>query len=134
MLRNLVIAFGSVAFCLLKLAAPSFANSPSLGWATLGDGVGTLVDYPSALFRFREPAGGALSRTLKTQDGTAQLQVVAFRNDRHETPADFLNRKITKNRQLLTYQRITNDFFATSTSYNGWILYWRCNFSKDQMI
>jgi hypothetical protein len=94
--------------------------------------LGTSVQVPRELFPIRK--GSGRERLFTTADGRAELRVFAFRNERGESPARYLRRMFAKNRDRLTYDRVTGEFFAVSAPDKGRVLYRRCNFSDDGLV
>ena len=67
---------------------------------------------------------------LATPEGRARLHVFTVRNERGESPAQFLARVFPRDRGRLTYERVARGFFAVSQPAEGArILYRRCNFA-----
>ena len=126
---------GTVA-CSAALAwfvtVPESAARPSdTGWTIFGNDRGTTVQYPRDLFPTEAGQGNPGGQVFSTVDGRARLHIFALRNERNESPARFLRRAFTENRQRLTYDRVAGNFFAVSAPDKGRILYRRCNFSGD---
>lgn len=115
-----------LAVGLLVPLSPIVAQSDPQ-WTTFHDDQGTVVQYPRGVFA-SERADQNSGRVLATADGRAQLHILSLGNERNETPAQYLQRKFTRNRGRLTYDRVTPRFFALSVSHEGRILYRRCNF------
>ena len=110
-------------------ASESAARPSDTGWTTFANARGTTVQYPRDLFPTEAGQGNPSGQVFSTVDGRARLHIFALRNDRNESPARFLRRAFTENRQRLTYDRVAGDFFAVSAPDKGRILYRRCNFS-----
>jgi hypothetical protein len=119
-----------VALCWMARAA----CAQPLEWTTFTDPNGTTIPFPRGLFSVRtdpgagEPPGSAFT----TRDGRARLQIFTLRNERNESPAQFLRRLFPKDRVgALTYSRVTRRFFVVSEPKDGRVLYRRCNFPDD---
>ena len=109
------------------LTAPTLALAQSAGgWTTFTDDRGTQVEYPSYVFSnsSRSPKG----RTFSTHDGRASIDVYTSSNEQGERPAHLLRRMFPQPRSRLSYERVTNNFFAVSAAQNNRVLYQRCNF------
>jgi len=111
------------------LAVPSDA-----GWTALRDERGTSVQYPREVFPVDAGQGAPQGRMFATPDGRARLHVFAIRNERGESPQQFLRRVFPQNRGRLSYDRVGSNFFAVSQPSGARILYRRCNFSGDGVI
>ena len=107
-------------------------------WTTFQDDRGTVVQYPRGIFaveaRAVESRDDSVGRVFTTADGRAKLHIVALRNQRNESPARYLKRVFTNNREQVTYDRVTDNFFALSAPHKGRILYRRCNFPATGLI
>jgi hypothetical protein len=115
----------STLVIVLSLASAASA-APSHEWTTYSQ-EGLSVEYPRDVFANAEP-GQHGRRLFKTSDGRAGLTIFTVRNNREESPAQFLRRSFPENRQNLTYDRVARHFFAISEAKNGLTLYRRCNF------
>jgi hypothetical protein len=118
--------------CFVVLSTASFAAPSNLGWTNFANDLGTSVQYPSDVFPVTQ--GSGRERLFTTADGRAQLRIYALRNERGESPARYLNRVFVKDRDRLTYDRVTSNFFAISAPDKGRVLYRRCNFSNGGII
>lgn len=119
----------------LSVPLPQTAAMPSsAGWTTLGHERGTTVQYPRDVFAVETGEGTPKGRLFTTPDGRARLHLFAIRNERNESPAQFLKRVFPRDRSRLTYDRVASNFFAVSQPSKGRILYRRCNFSDDHLI
>ena len=102
-------------------------------WTTFQDERGTAVRYPRGIFAV-ESRDDSSGRVFTTVDGRARLQIQALRNERNESPARYLKRVFTRNRERLSYDRVADNFFAVSVAHEGRILYRRCNFPDTGRI
>src|SRR3954464_9476295 len=84
---------------LIVLSLASAGAAPSHEWTTYSQ-EGLTVEYPRDVFANAEP--GERRRLFKTKDGRAGLTIFTLRNDRGESPAQFLRRSFPENRQNLT--------------------------------
>jgi hypothetical protein len=114
----------------LSLAVPAGA-APSHDWVPYSQ-EGLTVQYPRDVFSNAGPGdqGGSL---FKTRDGRARLTIFTLRNDRGESPAQFLRRSFPENRKNLHYDRVAASFFAISENKSGRTLYRRCNFRSGSI-
>lgn len=123
----------SLALGLFVPLSPSAAQ-PSGGWTPFTDKSGTTVQYPREMLPVEGveevPPGPAFS----TQDGKTRLHIFSVRNERNESPAQFLRRVFPKDRGQLTYDRVTRRFFVVSEPKDGNALYRRCNFPGDGFV
>jgi hypothetical protein len=119
-----------LALGLLGLALPP-AQAASHDWATLRHD-GAIVQVPRDVFAAEAGEGDPKGRLLATPEGRARLHVFTVRNQRGESPAQFLARVFPRDRGRLTYERVARNFFAVSQpAEGGRILYRRCNFVRD---
>jgi len=119
-----------LALSLTALALPSAQAAPH-DWATLRHD-GAVVQVPRDVFPVAAGEGDPKGRLLATPEGRARLHVFTVRNERGESPAQFLARVFPRDRGRLTYQRVAGNFFAVSQpTEGGRILYRRCNFVRD---
>ena len=102
-------------------------------WTTFQDDRGTVVQYPRGIFAV-ESRDDSAGRVFTTADGRARLHVVTLRNKRNESPARYLKRVFTSNREQVTYDRVADNFFALSAPHRERILYRRCNFPATGRI
>jgi hypothetical protein len=109
--------------CSFLLAAPASAE-----WATFADARGTAVGYPREVFSTPTGEGMPPGPTLGTADGRSRLHVFTLANEQRATPAEFIRRAVTDQREHLSYKRVTNRFFVFSDARGDLILYRRCNF------
>jgi hypothetical protein len=114
----------------LPLALPAGA-APSHDWASYSR-EGLTVEFPRDVFSSAGLGdhGGSL---FKTRDGRARLTIFTLRNDRGESPAQFLGRSFPENRKNLHYDRVAASFFAISENKSGRTLYRRCNFRSGSI-
>lgn len=125
----------AIAAASLALGVPQALALPSdAGWTALRDERGTSVQYPREVFPVDAGEGTPQGRMFATSDGRARLHVFAIRNERAESPQQFLRRVFPKNRGRLSYDRVTGTFFAVSQPTGARILYRRCNFPGDGII
>src|SRR5947208_458483 len=108
------------------LALPAQAAAPH-DWATLPP-YGAAVQVPRDVFAVEAGEGTPKGRMLATGDGRAHLHVFTMRNERGESPAQFLARVFPRDRTRLSYDRVARNFFAVSQPSDALILYRRCNF------
>ena len=114
-----------LALALIGLAPPAAAAPHD--WATLQHD-GSVVQVPRDVFATDAGEGTPKGRMLKTADGRAHLHVFTVRNERGESPAQFLARVFPRERSRLSYDRVARNFFAVSQPSEALILYRRCNF------
>src|SRR5712671_5774728 len=114
----------------LFLPWPHAAAQPDAGWTVFTDGEDTSVQYPSALFPNEGGNASPPGSIFTTRDGRARLHIFTVRNERDESPAQFLNRLFPNDRRKLNYDRVAAKFFAVSENKGNRILYRRCNFSN----
>jgi hypothetical protein len=127
-----LVAIGAAS---LILALPQALAAPSdAGWTILHDERGTSVQYPREVFPIDAGQGTPQGRMFATPDGRARLHVFAIRNERGESPQQFLRRVFPRNRGRLSYDRVSSNFFAVSQPSGARILYRRCNFPGDGII
>jgi hypothetical protein len=120
--RALCLALGLTA-----LALPSAQAAPH-DWTTLRHD-GATVQVPRDVFAAEAGEGDPKGRLLATPEGRAHLHVFTVRNERGESPVQFLARVFPRDRGRLTYERVARNFFAVSQPAGGKrILYRRCNF------
>ena len=113
------------------LALPAQAAAPH-DWATLRHD-GAAVQVPRDVFAVEAGAGTPKGRMLATGDGRAHLHVFTMRNERGESPAQFLARVFPRDRTRLSYDRVAANFFAVSQPSQTLILYRRCNFVRGDI-
>src|SRR5687768_3920928 len=102
-------------------------------WTTLRHD-GATVQVPRDVFAADAGEGEPRGRLLATPEGRARLHVFTVRNERGESPAQFLARVFPRDRGRLTYERVARNFFAVSQPAEGArILYRRCNFAGAQI-
>ena len=119
----------SAALAWFAIVPESAARPSDTAWTVFANDRGTTVQYPRDVFSTEAGQGNPGGQVLSTVDGRARLHIFALRNERNESPARFLRRAFTENRQRLTYDRVADNFFAVSAPDKGRILYRRCNFS-----
>ena len=59
------------------------------------------------------------------------LIIYSRENEDGDTPASYLEKNLRMARSALDSERVTESFFAISSTAQGLILYSRCNFSSD---
>ena len=109
-------------------AAPAAAASGQEGWAVYTNPrFGITIDYPAVIFskRDRPPENGD-GQTFRSADGNAQLSVYGAYNVDNDTPQSYVAKYV--DRQGVSFQRVTANFFAVSGVRDGAIFYQRCNF------
>jgi len=119
MIKTLAVA---LAACLLLCSAAQAE------WATFSDSRGTSVQYPREVFTVAAGSGEPPGPMLQSADGRARLHVFTLANERRASPAEFIRRAVTDQRQRLSYRRVTNRFLVFSVAEGDLILYRRCNF------
>src|SRR5438552_18259765 len=125
--RALCLALGLIGFALPP------AHAAAHDWATLQHD-GSVVQVPRDVFSAQAGEGTPKGRMLATPDGRAHLHVFTVRNERGESPAQFLARVFPRDRTHLTYDRVARNFFAVSQpATGGRILYRRCNFVRTDI-
>jgi hypothetical protein len=86
------------------------------------------VEYPSELFSILNAGQSPEDSVFTTGDGRARLNIFALRNERDESPAQYLRRVYPGDRKRLDYDRVAPNFFAVSENNGARIFYRRCNF------
>jgi hypothetical protein len=127
-----MVTCGLALGLLLPLSQAVAQTNPM--WTIFEDDRGTVVQYPRGIFAVEAPDENAAERVLTTVDGRARLHISARRNERNESPAQYLRRVFATNRERLTYDRVTDKFFAVSVPHKGRIFYRRCNFANNGLI
>ena len=123
-----VLQFASVVAALF-LCVPGAGSQPDVGWIIFSDG-NLSVQYPGGLFPIQGGKASPPGPVFTTRDGRARLHIFTVRNERDESPEQFLNRLFPRDRRALDYDRVTKTFFAVSENKGDRILYRRCNFSN----
>jgi hypothetical protein len=113
---------------LLPACALAAASAAQADWATLADGRGTRVQYPAEIFTVPTEDGMPPGPTRGSVDGRARLHVFTLANAQRESPAAFIRRAVTDQREHLSYKRVSRRFFVFSDARGDLILYRRCNF------
>ena len=98
-------------------------------WGTFSDARGTSVQYPREAFSVAAGSGEPPGPVLQSSDGRARLHIFTLPNDQRASPAEFVRRAVTDQRQRLSYRRVTNRFLVFSAAEGDLILYRRCNFA-----
>src|SRR5262249_6977633 len=122
----------SVAAAVLLPLPVAMAQSDAQ-WRVFTNTDGTMVQYPADVFPSDRVAESADGSVFTTCDDRAQLQIFTVRNERNESPAQYLTRVFPTDRRLLDYDRVASNFFAVSENREDRILYRRCNF-VDRLI
>jgi len=123
-MRLLISLVASILVC---VSSPVSAQDH---WAQYADARGTRVEYPVDLFSAREQA--ELGQAFLTRDHRARIHMYSMPNPKALAPREFMRTKFLAPRSMLTYDRVTRNFFAISTRTKGMIVYLRCNFSSSQ--
>jgi len=98
------------------------------GWSRyVSPETGTVVEYPANVFSDRDDSSEREAR-FRTPDSRAKMSVYSLPNDERETPRSYINRHLRIDRSRLTYERITDKFFAISGTRDDLTFYSRCNF------
>ena len=97
-------------------------------WEQYTDGRGTRIEYPADLFVTPERA--EIGKAFVTRDGRARIHMYSMPNPKALGPREFMRSQFPASRSILTYDRVTRNFFAISTRLDGMIVYMRCNFSR----
>jgi hypothetical protein len=113
----------TIAACLLLCSAVQAE------WATFSDSRGSRVAYPREVFTVSVGGGEPPGPVLQSADGRARLHVFTLPNAQRASPAEFIRRAVTDQRQRLSYRRVTSRFFVFSAAEGELILYRRCNFA-----
>jgi hypothetical protein len=112
-------------------ASAARAESAAATWAIYRDAQGTSVEYPRGVFSVeQEPSEQEPGRVLSTEDGRARFHVYSLPNPNALSPGAFMRANFRAQRSALTYDRVSQNFFALSTRRDGMIVYLRCNFSS----
>jgi hypothetical protein len=119
---------------LLASAGAEVRGPPeSFDWETfLVPQFGTTVDYPAGVFSL--PDGKAdigVGQRFNSADGRSVLTIYSRENEDGDTPASYLEKNLRIARSALDSERVTQSFFAISSTAQGLIFYSRCNFSSD---
>src|SRR5437762_12721580 len=112
------------------LPLPRAAAQSVAAWTIFTDANNTSVQYPSGVFPLEAGEGVPPGSVFTTRDGRARLHIFTARNDRGESPGQYLKRVFPHNRRQLDYDRVASNFFAVSENRGDRILYRRCNFSN----
>ena len=114
----------TVVFSVFGLV-PAAAQSQ---WGEYADGRGTRIAYPTDLFV--TPERGEIGKAYTTRDGRARIHMYSMPNAKALAPSEFMRENFPASRSVLSYDRVTRNFFAISTRLKGMIVYMRCNFSS----
>jgi hypothetical protein len=108
--------------------APVAAATGPEGWtAYMNPRFGTTADYPVGIFSVRDrPPENGDGQTFRSADGYAQLSIYGMHNVESDTPQSYVDKYV--DRQGVTFQRVTANFYAVSGLRDGAIFYQRCNF------
>jgi hypothetical protein len=112
---------------LITCALGTSSASAQHSWNRYTDARGTSIEYPADLFSTPERA--ETGHAFITRDGRARIHMYSMPNPKALAPAEFMRQHFPANRSVLTYDRVSRNFFAISTRLNGMIVYMRCNFS-----
>jgi hypothetical protein len=126
---------------LLLTLSPSCAEDagalsavPQVGlvsWTVITDSFGASVDYPASIFTVSAPPPPrGIGRSLASEDGSARFMMYAERNDNHMSPQQYIRRNLSGPQSQLQYRRVSDRFFAISSTTPNDIFYSRCNFPQ----
>jgi hypothetical protein len=133
MLKAIPIAVaGALVASLSVSTAP--ARTSDAGWTRFADAQGTSVQFPRNVFAVEAGQDSPPGPVFATSDGRARIHIFVVRNERGESPAQYLRRNFPRNLGTLAYDRVGGNFFAVSQAREGMIFYRRCNFSGDGNI
>ncbi len=112
------------------LPAPLAQGGP-LNWSVMSDAFGAAVDYPASIFTAPAlPPPRGVGQSLVSNDGSARFMMYAERNEGHLTPEEYIRRNLAGPQSKLEYRRVTDRFFAISSTTPDDIFYSRCNFPE----
>jgi hypothetical protein len=112
------------------LPAP-LAQGGRLNWSVMTDAFGAAVDYPASIFTApAAPPPRGFGQSLVSNDGSARFMMYAERNESHLTPEEYIRRNLAGPQSKLEYRRVTDRFFAISSTTPDDIFYSRCNFPE----
>src|ERR1700746_612842 len=110
---------------LVLLTSTAMAYPQPVQWQTYSIAqTGTSVDIPTSIFTEKAKLPDGYGERLKTNDGKAELTVVAGPNSDNDTPARFLEKRHPPAR--IQYKRVTSRFFAVSGYKRDKVYYSRC--------
>ena len=115
----------------LLLITFALGSSPAAAqhyWQQYTDERGTRIEYPADLFV--RPERAEIGEAFVTRDGRARIHMYSMPNPKALGPSEFMRSQFPASRSILTYDRVTRNFFAISTRLDGMIVYMRCNFSR----
>ena len=125
------LGFIIVSAILIAGAGAARAETAAASWAIHRDAQGTSVEYPRDVFAVeQEPSEQEPGRVFSTEDGRARFHVYSLPNPNALSPGAFMRANFRAQRSALTYDRVSQNFFALSTRREGMIVYLRCNFSS----
>jgi len=125
------LGFIVVPAILIAGAGAARAETAAATWAVYRDAQGTSVEYPRDVFAVeQEPSEQEPGRVFSTEDGRARFHVYSLPNPNALSPGAFMRANFRAQRSALTYDRVSQNFFALSTRRDGMIVYLRCNFSS----
>jgi hypothetical protein len=125
------LGFVIVSAILVAGAAAARAETAAATWTVYRDAHGTSVEYPRDVFAVeQEPSEQEPGRVFSTEDGRARFHVYSLPNPNALSPGAFMRANFPARRSALTYDRVSQNFFALSTRRDGMIVYLRCNFSS----
>jgi hypothetical protein len=124
-----VVAIGLLSLAQVSQAARLPPDQPA--WEIfVEEQYGTRVEYPSWFsISDGQPELGTGERRV-TSDRRAEIEIYSLPNSNHDSPSDYLAKKMRLSPAVLHYKRVTNRFFVLSAITEGKIRYTRCNFSK----
>jgi hypothetical protein len=114
----------------IESLAAALAHGP-LNWTVMTDTFGASVDYPASIFAApAPPPPRGIGQSLVSEDGSARFMMYAERNDAHLTPEEYIHRNLAGPQSKLGYRRVSDRFFAISSTTPDDIFYSRCNFPE----
>ena len=109
----------------------ALAQGGPLNWTVMTDTFGASVDYPASIFTApAPPPPRGTGQSLVSKDGSARFMMYAERNDSHLTPEEYIRRNLAGPQSKLEYRRVSDRFFAISSTTPDDIFYSRCNFPE----
>src|SRR6476619_1997739 len=102
-------------------------RQPALDWQTfLVPEFGTTVEYPASIFSVPDgKAEKGLGQRFNSADGRSLLTIYTRENEAGDTPASYLKNNLRVGRSALDDERVTQSFFAISSTRQGLIFYSR---------
>src|SRR5262249_38712203 len=97
------------------------------GWSSyVSPETGTAVEYPANVFSLRDDSSEReWEARFRTPDDRAKISVYSLSNDEGESPRSYIDRHLRIDRSRLTYERITDKFFAISGTRDDLTFYSR---------